>query len=517
MPIVAEPGESAEAVRAARAPTRSRRSARSAMQARSARSILEPRCSAPAACACTTRPTCARARELCDAHGVHLIADEIAVGFGRTGTLFACEQAGITPDFLCLSKGLTGGFLPLSAVLTTQAVYDAFLDDSRERAFLHSHSYTGNPLACAAALASLDIFDSDDVLERNRATAARMAALAAPLAAHPHVADVRQTGMIVAFELTATATGARRSPAPRVGLRAYRAALARGVRAASARRRAVLDAAVLHRRRGAAAPGRGRPPPPSTRRPPDAPDSAATSTSRWRSALRVALPEAAHAHLVRVLRLRRRRRPASCSTATATTTTRGWSSLAKRGAQVEVLARRALGNESPLRDHAGAGHRARREDGLDPAEGDRAGRRLHRAGGHRPHRSEAGRRARRQARGALARRAWPRPASRAGAATLPALLPPQSLAKFAGADGNTASPGTGSRGRPVAGGDCAFSPAIRITLVIGPEGGLSERDLLTLRAARLHAACAWGRASCARKPPASPRWRHCRRLYGDWR
>jgi adenosylmethionine---8-amino-7-oxononanoate aminotransferase len=94
-----------------------------------------------------------RARALCDAHGVDLIADEIAVGFGRTGTLFACEQAAIQPDFLCLSKGLTGGFLPLSAVLTTQAVYEDFLDDSRERAFLHSHSYTGNPLACAAAQA----------------------------------------------------------------------------------------------------------------------------------------------------------------------------------------------------------------------------------------------------------------------------------------------------------------------------------------------------------------------------
>ena len=105
-----------------------------------------------------------RARELCDAHGVFLIADEIAVGFGRTGTMFACEQAGVMPDLLCLSKGLTGGFLPLAAVLATQAIYDGFLDDSRERAFLHSHSYTGNPLACAAALASLSIFESDDVL-----------------------------------------------------------------------------------------------------------------------------------------------------------------------------------------------------------------------------------------------------------------------------------------------------------------------------------------------------------------
>jgi adenosylmethionine-8-amino-7-oxononanoate aminotransferase len=171
-----------------------------------------------------------RARELCDVHGVLLVADEIAVGFGRTGTMFACEQSGIQPDLLCLSKGLTGGFLPLAAVLATQAIYDGFLDDSRERAFLHSHSYTGNPLACAAALASLDIFASDDVLARNRRTAQRMAALAAPLVGRPHVADVRQAGMIVAFELARDSD--RRTPfepTQRVGLQAHRAALARGV------------------------------------------------------------------------------------------------------------------------------------------------------------------------------------------------------------------------------------------------------------------------------------------------
>ena len=171
-----------------------------------------------------------RVRELCDANGAFLVADEIATGFGRTGTMFACEQAGISPDLLCLSKGLTGGFLPLAAVLATQAVYDGFLDDSRERAFLHSHSYTGNPLACAAALASLDIFETDGVLARNRGIAARMAALAAPLAAHPHVAEVRQAGMVVAFEL---ARGGNRDtpfdPGLRVGLRAYRAALEHGV------------------------------------------------------------------------------------------------------------------------------------------------------------------------------------------------------------------------------------------------------------------------------------------------
>jgi adenosylmethionine-8-amino-7-oxononanoate aminotransferase len=173
-----------------------------------------------------------------------LIADEIAVGFGRTGTLFACEQAppaqaggapGIQPDLLCLSKGLTGGFLPLAAVLATQSIYDGFLDDSRERAFLHSHSYTGNPLACAAALASLSILEDDRVVERNRATAAKMAALAAPLAKLPHVADVRQAGMIVAFELardgrrSTPSAGRPFDPSLRVGLRAYRAALERGV------------------------------------------------------------------------------------------------------------------------------------------------------------------------------------------------------------------------------------------------------------------------------------------------
>ncbi len=171
-----------------------------------------------------------RARELCDAHGVFLIADEIATGFGRTGTLFACEQAGVMPDLLCLSKGLTGGFLPLSAVLATQQLYDAFVDDSRERAFLHSHSYTGNPLACAAALATLQIFADDDIIARNQRTAAHMTQLAAQIGEHSAVADVRQAGMIVAFELTQG--GDKRTPFPaaaRVGLQAYRAALARGV------------------------------------------------------------------------------------------------------------------------------------------------------------------------------------------------------------------------------------------------------------------------------------------------
>ena len=141
------------------------------------------------------------ARALCDRYEVHLVADEIAVGFGRTGTLFAHQQAQILPDFVCLSKGLTGGFLALSAVLTTDAVFDAFYDDDAARGFLHSHSYTGNPLACRAALATLELFERDDVLERNRVTAERLSTLAQPLFEHPHMRDARQLGMIWAFDV----------------------------------------------------------------------------------------------------------------------------------------------------------------------------------------------------------------------------------------------------------------------------------------------------------------------------
>jgi adenosylmethionine-8-amino-7-oxononanoate aminotransferase len=169
-------------------------------------------------------------REACDRHQIHLIADEIAVGFGRTGTMFACEQAGVRPDYLCLSKGLTGGYLPLSAVLTTDAIYDAFYDEyGKLNAFLHSHSYTGNPLACAAANATLAIFRDEPVLERNRDTAARMLASVGHLRDHPHVAEIRQCGMILAIELMKDP--ATRTPWPweeRRGLRIYLHALERG-------------------------------------------------------------------------------------------------------------------------------------------------------------------------------------------------------------------------------------------------------------------------------------------------
>jgi adenosylmethionine---8-amino-7-oxononanoate aminotransferase len=170
-------------------------------------------------------------REACNRHEVHLIADEIAVGFGRTGTLFACEQAGISPDFMCLSKGLTGGFLPLSAVLTRDHIYAAFYAEYREqRAFLHSHSYTGNPLACAAALATLDVFEQEPVLERNAALAAQLARAVAPLAAHPHVAEVRQRGLICAIELVRDKSQGQPFPwQERRGMRVHRHALTCGV------------------------------------------------------------------------------------------------------------------------------------------------------------------------------------------------------------------------------------------------------------------------------------------------
>jgi adenosylmethionine-8-amino-7-oxononanoate aminotransferase len=145
-----------------------------------------------------------RARALCDRYEVHLIADEIMTGFGRTGTFYAHEQAGITPDFLTLSKGLTGGYLPLSVVLTRDAVYEAFYDEAVTRGFLHSHSYTGNALACRAALATLAIFDEDGVIAGNRAKAARLTAAAARVAAHPRVRHFRNTGMIWAFDVATT-------------------------------------------------------------------------------------------------------------------------------------------------------------------------------------------------------------------------------------------------------------------------------------------------------------------------
>jgi adenosylmethionine-8-amino-7-oxononanoate aminotransferase len=163
--------------------------------------IVEPLVQGAAGMAMYDAAYLRRVRELCDQYQVHLIADEIAVGFGRTGTMFACEQAQIKPDMLCLSKGITGGYLPLSAVLTTDEIYSAFYADSTVRGFLHSHSYTGNPLACRAALATLAIFAEDDVLLRNAHKGDYLDGVAVALRSHPRVRHWRRTGMIWAFDI----------------------------------------------------------------------------------------------------------------------------------------------------------------------------------------------------------------------------------------------------------------------------------------------------------------------------
>lgn len=170
-------------------------------------------------------------REACDHYKVHLIFDEIAVGFGRTGTLFACEQAAIAPDFLCLSKALTGGYLPMSVCMTSNNIYEAFYDDYHTlRAFLHSHSYTGNPLASAAALATLAIFKEDEVIANNQQLIRCLAQAAAPLKDHPHVGEVRQTGMILAVEMVADkATKKPFAWQERRGLQVFQYALSKGV------------------------------------------------------------------------------------------------------------------------------------------------------------------------------------------------------------------------------------------------------------------------------------------------
>jgi adenosylmethionine-8-amino-7-oxononanoate aminotransferase len=193
--------------------------------------ILEPLIQGAAGMAMYHPAYLGQVRAACDRHNVHMIADEIAVGFGRTGTMFACEQgvlatvpsetAGVRPDFMCLSKGITGGYLPLSVVLTHDATYAAFYHDDTARAFLHSHSYTGNPLACRAALAVLDIFEQDDVLAANRARAARFSEVLAPVRAHPRARHFRHTGMIWAFDVA--------DAGPDFGRDFHRRALAQGL------------------------------------------------------------------------------------------------------------------------------------------------------------------------------------------------------------------------------------------------------------------------------------------------
>ena len=171
-----------------------------------------------------------RVRELTRDNDILLIADEVAVGFGRTGTLFACEQEDVCPDILCLAKGITGGYLPLAATLTTDAIYDAFLGDPSEgKTFFHGHTYTGNPLACAAALASLELFEANNVLQNVETCSTRLASRLAELADHPHVGEVRQKGLMVGVELVQDRDGNAPYPvADRMGHQVTLAARARG-------------------------------------------------------------------------------------------------------------------------------------------------------------------------------------------------------------------------------------------------------------------------------------------------
>ena len=171
-------------------------------------------------------------RKLTSQHDVLLVCDEVATGFGRTGTMFACDQERVSPDVICLAKGLTGGYLPLAATLTTERIYAAFLGEPDEgRTFFYGHTYTGNPLGCAVALASLDLFETDRVIERLEEKVARlMTRLASEVAPLPHVADIRQRGLMVGIELARDSESRTAYPAAdRVGARVAIAARAHGV------------------------------------------------------------------------------------------------------------------------------------------------------------------------------------------------------------------------------------------------------------------------------------------------
>jgi adenosylmethionine-8-amino-7-oxononanoate aminotransferase len=158
-------------------------------------------------------------RELATKYDVLLIADEVAVGFGRTGKMFACEHESVSPDLLCVAKGITGGYLPLAATFATQKIFDAFLGQPWEnRTFFHGHTYTGNPLACAAALASLDLFAETNLLDHVRSAAADLATMLSDLRSLKHVGDIRQKGLMVGIELVADrATKQPFDPRRRVG------------------------------------------------------------------------------------------------------------------------------------------------------------------------------------------------------------------------------------------------------------------------------------------------------------
>lgn len=174
----------------------------------------------------------AKLRTLCDSYDVHLIADEIATGFGRTGSMFACDQAGITPDIMCISKGLTGGYMPMSIAITTQKIYDAFYADYREgKAFMHSHTYAGNPLGCSAALAVLKVLDEEQIIPRAREKAPFFHQLIVDaLGDHPHVGEIRHLGLVNAIELVEDRESRKSFPSERrLGYQIYKEALKQGL------------------------------------------------------------------------------------------------------------------------------------------------------------------------------------------------------------------------------------------------------------------------------------------------
>jgi adenosylmethionine-8-amino-7-oxononanoate aminotransferase len=172
-----------------------------------------------------------RVRELCDAHGTLLICDEVATGFGRTGTIFACEQEGVSPDILCLAKGITGGYMPLAATLVTEEIYEAFLGPyEAQKTFFHGHSYTGNPLGCAAGLASLRILQRPRTQAHLKALVERLSAGLERIRTLAHVGEVRQRGLMVGIELVRDKE--TREPYPweeRIGIKTIEEARLRGV------------------------------------------------------------------------------------------------------------------------------------------------------------------------------------------------------------------------------------------------------------------------------------------------
>jgi hypothetical protein len=198
--------------------------------------------------------------ELCRKHDVLLICDEVATGFGRTGTMFAVEEEGVRPDFLCLAKGLSGGYLPLAATLTTDRVYEAFLGEfSSARTFFHGHTFTGNSLACAAALASLRLFETERVLERVRKTADVLRPKLAAIAELQHVGDVRQRGLMVGIELVRDRRRRNRTPTPTASGTGSVWRCAAGHPPAAARAGGGDDAAAVLDRIGGGAAGGRRP------------------------------------------------------------------------------------------------------------------------------------------------------------------------------------------------------------------------------------------------------------------